>query len=817
MTTRTSPHGAPLAHALFLSAATLLGVLGAAMAVLGIRLLTLGGTPYYLACGVLLLAGAWCAWRDRADARSRRAIACALAALALTLAWSLVEIAGKGWPPAWGIDLAGRAGLLGALVALMGLAWCWRRVPPRHRLRRIAVRVVAGVVVAGVAVVAIHWERPQLPAAQRTQALATAASGDADPGDDWLHYGGTNAGRRHSTLAQIGTGNVGDLRLAWSFRSGDTAPNDRVFFSSQNTPIKAGDLLYLCTSSQRVHALDPGTGQERWRHDPQVPPRAMESLFSVACRAVGYHAQTNAAAGERCARRVFVATADGRLLALDAADGRRCEGFGTGGSVDLTAGMGKRETGFASNTSGPTVAGDVLLVGQQVSDNQRRDAPSGVVRAYDAVSGQLRWAWDALRPDAQAPLAPGAIYPRGTPNVWNVISADTALGLAFLGTGNPGADHWGGTRSAAEDAVTAAVVAVDLATGATRWAFRTVEHDLWDYDLGAQPLLLDLAIDGQPRRALVQGTKSGDLYVLDARTGQPLRPVAMRLAPQGALPGERLAPRQPRSTFYPNHGGVPGRTPERIDARHAFGLTPVDAALCRIEFHRMRYEGLYTPPTEDGLGMLLFPGTIGGLNWGGLAFDPARRLLITNNSRLANRVTMVPRAQVDEVPVGSGGARPDQAVAPHALTPWGVDRPIWLSKLGVPCNAPPWGFLSATHVDTGELVWSQPLGTGMDTGPLGLPMRMRVPLGTANIGGPLSTAGGLTFIAAAQDDYLRAFETGSGRLLWSHRLPAGGQAGPMTYRHQGRQYVAIVATGHARLETTPGDHLLVFALPAAAG
>ena len=662
-----------------------------------------------------------------------------------------------------------------------------------------------------------------------------AAGAGREAGADWTAYGGTNGGRRYSTLDQISTDNVARLEEAWTFQSGDLTPREgRVFYSAQNTPIKVGDLLYTCTPSNQVFALDPGTGQVRWSHDPGVSPDHMESLFTAACRAVAYFDDGAPAGrpesiarmpavpgligpvprgGSQCHRRVFVSTADGRLIALDAVAGFLCREFGEQGVVDMTAGMGLRERGFASNTSGATVAGGLLILGQQVSDNQRRDAPSGVVRAYDARTGELRWAWDALRPDARAALAEGEIYPRGTPNVWNVISADESLGLAFLATGNAAADQWGGNRTPEDDRFTDAVVAVDLETGATRWVYSTVTHDLWDYDLGAQPMLVDVTIEGQVRRAVMQASKTGNMFLLDAATGEPLRPVEQRPAPQGPPPGDWVAPTQAQSVFFPNIGGVPGRDPERIDARHAFGLTPIDGALCRISFHRHRYEGMFTPPTTDKAGMLLSPGTVGGMNWGGMGYDPQRRLIIANNSRLPNLVILHPREEVEDQPVGSGGARPDQDVAPHAGTPFGVTRPIWWSPLKVPCIAPPWGYISATNIDTGRIVWSRPLGTGFDTGPLGLPTFLKITTGTPNLGGPLVTAGGLTFIGAAQDDFLRAFETSSGRLLWEARLPAGPQAGPMTYEHRGRQYVAITATGHARFETTPGDYLKVYALP----
>ena len=356
-------------------------------------------------------------------------------------------------------------------------------------------------------------------------------------------------------------------------------------------------------------------------------------------------------------------------------------------------------------------------------------------------------------------------------------------------------------------------MAVDAETGETHWHFRTVDHDLWDYDLGAQPTLMDMDIDGTMRRVVLVGTKTGSIYVLDAATGEPLRPVERKPAPQGAMPGDWTAPTQPQSTALPNFATKPGRDPEMMTAAHAFGLTPVDALLCRIQFHRMRYEGIYTPPTDQGLGMLLYPGTIGGLNWGGLSVNPEQQILVTNNSRLANRVQLVPRDQVADQAIGDGGARPDQEVAPQAGSPYGVDRPIWLSPLGVPCNSPPWGYLSATDLRTGELLWSQPIGTGYDSGPLGIPSRLKITIGTASIGGSVNTRSGLTFIGSAQDNYLRAFDTRSGELLWDARLPASPQASPMTYMHEGRQYVAVAAGGHARLETTLGDHLIVFALP----
>lgn len=790
-----------------LVSAGLLALIGLGMAILGGWLLALGDTPYYIVAGLLfVLAFGAMLWR-----RDGLGLLIQALAVALTLAWALWEIAGKGWFPAWGFDLAGRIGILAALFGLAAFAWAIgsHRVPGRRRWQASLVAVAATIGMVALVLV-VFWERPTDPATAAAPAQAAAPLSDTD----WVAFGGTHRAERFSPARQITPANVHRLTEVWRFSTGDLPPNERVYFSAQNTPLKVGGSLFACSPSNIVYALDPATGQEQWRFDPRVGPEVMESVFSVACRAVGYFDGGADADAPFCGRRVFVTTADSRLIALDAATGAACVGFGTAGVVDLSIGMEMGQLGFAYSNQGPAVIGGQVVIGQQVSDNQTRDAPSGVVRAYDAISGELTWAWDAKRLDRpQEPLAPGEVWPRGTPNVWAVISGDEELGLVYLGTGNAAADHFGGTRDYEDDLYSSAVVAVDMATGETRWFYRTVENDRWDYDVGAQPLVTDLEIDGQARRVLIQGAKTGSVFVLDARTGEELRPVERRPAPQvGALAGEVLAPTQPQSVFYPNFSGRPGPDPERLDARHAFGLTPLDAAWCRVQFHRMTYAGIFTPPSDNPHGMLLFPGTIGGLNWGGLAIDRERQIVLTNHSRLPNVVTMHPREVVQEVPIGQGGARPDQEIAPHAGTPWGVTRPIWTSPLEVPCIAPPWGYLAATDLNTGRLLWAHPLGTGYDMGPFGMRSFIRITIGTPNVGGAVATASGLTFIAAAQDDYFRAFETQTGRLLWTDRLPAGGQASAMTYMHQGRQYVAIGAAGHARLGTTFGDHLVVYAL-----
>jgi quinoprotein glucose dehydrogenase len=796
-----------------------------AMALPGAWLAVLGGSFYYLLAGI---AGAWSCWMILRG-RYRTGVGLFLLVVLGTLAWALWEIDRKAWMHAWGFDLAGRIGLhLALLIAMLVPLSAMRRGVRRDsdgRRAAIILGIPLVLLVAGT-LIAVRWQdwtQPQAsgpavietpPVAQRQTGPGVGRAGAKRGPEEWTAFGGSNLGQRFSVAEQITPANVARLEQAWEFRTGDEAPSDRVYYAFQNTPLKIDDSLYVCSSANQVFALDPATGRQQWHFDPEIDPDAMEPLFSVACRTLGYHEVSTPQPGQECPRRILLATVDSRLIALDAATGERCPGFGEAGTVDLSDGMANQAIGLSSSTSGPAIVGDLAIVGQQVSDNQRRDAPSGVTRAFDVNTGALRWAWDAKRTrNTEQPLAEGEIWPRGTPNVWTLISADEELGLVYLATGNAANDHFGGDRDPEDEAFTSSVVAVDAQTGATRWHFRTVDHDLWDYDLGAQPTLLDLDIDGQTHRALVQGTKTGAIFVLDALSGEPLFPVERRAAPQGAVHGDRTAPNQPLSTRFPNFAGAPGREPERIDESHLFGLTPFDALFCRIQFNRMRYEGIFTPPTDQGDGMLLFPGTIGGLNWGGVSVNPEEQILITNNSRLPNRVKLYPRDQVDDEPIGRGGTRPDQDIAPQAGSPYGVDRPMWLSPLGVPCIAPPWGYLSATDLRTGRLLWSQPLGTGFDMGPLGIPSRLKIRIGTPNIGGSVNTRSGLTFIAAAQDNYLRAFETRTGKQLWDGRLPAGGQASPMTYLHQGRQYVVIAAGGHARLETKTGDSVVAFALP----
>jgi quinoprotein glucose dehydrogenase len=820
---------APCARWIVRLLALALLIWGAALVMPGVQIVLLGGTWYFALCGLAMVIGALLQLSGRMSAG---AVVLVLA-LVGTLLWSLAEIGLKGFLPAWGMDLVGRSGLL-ALVVALDVFVVLIGMKPLFRpdwARPLAFGGMGLGVLGVLATVTLLWERPaSSPGA--AMAAEPSASAAATAETDWTHYGGSPLGQGYTEAAMITPDNVSGLREVWRFRTKDMPPSDKVSYSAQNTPVYAEGRLFACSPSNHVFALDPATGDLLWGFDPEVPEKAMEPLFSVACRTVGFSANGASELGPEatsdagmpaadqtastCGAMVYVSTVDGRLIALSAADGAVCEDFGEGGTVDLTAGMGMQVSGFASNSSGPAVIGDAIIIGQQVSDNQQRDAPSGVVRAYSAATGDLLWAWDAKRQGrAQEPLGEDEVYPRGTPNVWNVISGDPEAGLVYIGTGNSANDHFGGTRTEEEDRFTAAIVAIDLETGETVWDFATMHHDLWDYDVGSQPAVTDMEIDGQTRRVVIAAVKTGSLFVLDAATGEPLRPVEELPSPQGdgPLPGDRLSETQPYSTFYPNFAGLPtDDMQERLTPAHTWGIGMIDMAMCRRDFMKMDYDGTYTPPSDNPGGVLLFPGAIGGMNWGGVGLDSARQIVVTNNSRLANHLTMYPREEVESLPIGEGGLHYDQEIVPHWKSPWGITRPTWLSPLGMPCIAPPWGMINATDLATGELLWSKPLGTGYDSGPLGLSSHLKVPIGTATLGGPLVTQSGLTFIASAQDNFLRAFQTETGRLLWQARLPAGGQSSPMSYVHEGKQYVVQGAGGHGMLKTKIGDYIVGYAL-----
>jgi len=646
---------------------------------------------------------------------------------------------------------------------------------------------------------------------------------------EWIAYGGDPGGQRYAPLDGITRENVHRLARAWTHRHGDVSdgtgdvPSTTAF---ENTPILADGTLYLCTPFNRVFALDPVTGAERWRFDPELD---LSGRFAnqLVCRGVALWPGTNSAPltkgtvpddDERgsaavsssnrtvpfvSGRRVFLGTNDARLIALDAETGEPCAEFGDGGEVDLNPGVGEqRWYGEYQLTSPPAVVGDLVVVGSAVSANNRTTAPSGVVRAFDARTGELAWAWDLAPPGYDRATRPtsDAGFALGTPNVWAPMAVDAQRGLVFVPTGNASPDYYHGPRSDLNH-YGSSVVALWAQTGAVVWRFQTVHQDLWDYDVPAQPTLTTVEIDGRARDVVVQATKMGLVFVLDRDTGRPVRPVEERPVPStGAVPGEIVAATQP----FP---AIPMLARDALTPDDAWGLTPWDRGRCRDEIARLHFEGIYTPPSLRG--SIMLPGNAGGTNWGGIAVDPVRQLAFVRTSNLAFVVKMIPRESFEAERATHDG----HDHGPQLGTPYGMRRQPLLSPFGLPCVPPPWGTFAAVDLRTAEVRWQVPHGTTRDLAPVPIPIAWGVP----GLGGPLATANGVVFLAAAFDDYLRAFDAETGRELWKGRLPAGGQATPMGYRVEledgtVRHYVVIAAGGHGRAGTTLGDHLVAFAL-----
>ena len=633
-------------------------------------------------------------------------------------------------------------------------------------------------------------------------ACEAPGSHEARPGDvsGWPSYGGEE-GRRFVAADEITPRNVGDLAVAWVHHHGDVSDGTgetRSTTAFEATPILADGALYYCTPTNRVIALDAASGRELWAFDPGVD-RSGRYANQLVCRGVESWLDGVLEADAACRRRIFTATNDGRLLALDAARGVPCADFGAGGSVDLKDGVGDIAwQGEYQVTSPPAVAGDLVVVGSAVADNQRTGAPSGVVRAYGARTGALRWAFDLAPPGyertPQNTSARG--WALGTPNVWAPMVVDAARDLVFLPTGNPTPDYFRGPSRL--DYYGSSVVALRASTGEVVWRFQTVHHDLWDFDVPAQPTLASMRHEGREIPVVIQATKMGLLFVLNRETGEPVFGVEERPVPQDGVAGEALSPTQP----FPR--APPPLVPHGLSPDQAWGLTPFDRGACREALEALRFDGIYTPPTLQG--SLMYPGNAGGSNWGGVAVEPARGLLVANTMNLAWAVRLFPSAAFER----ERAAAPGQEVSPQRGTPYGMHRWPLLSPLGVPCNPPPWGTLAAVDLARGTIAWQVPFGTVRDIAPLPIPWRVGVP----NLGGPLVTASGLVFIGAAMDDYLRAFDLATGEELWKGRLPAGGQATPMSYRlrEDGPQYVVIAAGGHARARTHLGDALVAYTL-----
>ena len=760
--------------------------IGAYFLAAGGYLLALGGSPYYVAAGLLLGACAWLAWR-----RSPKAAWAYALLLALTVIWALVES---------GLD---RWALSARLVApaVLGL---WLLVPAGGphtvwiaRLTAPAVLVFMGALLAS-------------PAPEAAP-LPFPAAGPADPAAsaaDWAFYGSDAGGSRYSALDQITPANVAQLKPAWTHHM--PMPIDKALSNLEVTPLKIGDSLYICNNTNVIQALDPVTDKPRWTFDPKIASKDLPP--SRACRGVAYF--KDAAAAGHCAERIIAASVDAGLWAIDAHDGKICEGFGQNGRADLAKGMGNIGDGYFYTTSAPVIIQGKAVVGGWVTDNQKTDGPPGVVRAYDVRTGAFAWAFDIGKPDVHTEPPPGQTYTLGTPNAWAPMAADEALGLIFVPIGNSGPDDFGGQRSAEIDKYSSSLVALDGQTGAPRWTFQTTHHDLWDYDVPSQPSLVDLRTDRGVTPAVLQATKAGRVYLLDRRNGQPLSRVVETPVPQTTVPGERTSKTQPIPVDMPQFDGP------RLTEAKMWGATPIDQLLCRIRFKKAAYEGPYTPP-RLGRETVSWPGFMGSISWGSLGVDRGRQVFVVNTSHVATVAELVPRAEADKLGVAARGDPEDRHVKGYyamAGTPYALKMGAFLSPLGLPCNQPPYGLISAVDYKDGRLLWQRWFGTAKDSDLMGHTLGLDLAMGVPNIGGGIVTRSGLVFNAAAQEQVLRAIDIRTGKILWKGPIPAGGQATPMTYLGaDGRQYVALTAGGKNLLKTKLGNGLIAFALPSAPG
>ncbi len=769
--------------------AVLIALLALPMTYQGALLVLVGGTPYYVVAGILMLASAVELWRAQ-----RRGFHIFGVVLLLTLAWAVYEAGTQFW-------------LVGSRIWLVGLLSLWlctpiiRRplwgsdMPALLRVRTVQAGGLASALVLGA--MTVNLVRDDI------YSIADTTHGAPHDSAGWQAYGASNRGTRYAPHDQINKANVGGLAKVWE------TPTSRLGRFSA-TPIQIDDGIYLCTSQNVMIALDADTGAERWRFDPDNKTPAF-GIFGN-CRGVTYYHIPERPKGEPCAERIYTATTDARMIAVDKGSGELCEEFGGGGQISLLAGMGDVKPLYYIVTSPPTVASGALVVGGFVLDNQETEEPSGVVRGYDPRTGQLLWAWDIGREGETGLPAEGAFYTRGTPNVWSLTAADDELGLVYVPTGNATPDYFGGHRTEAMEKYASSIVAIDAKTGLTRWHFQTTHHDIWDYDVPSQPTLVDLTLAGQRRKAVIVPTKRGELFMLDRATGELIAEATERDVPQSDLSGERTSATQPFST------GMPSFAHPRIRERDLFGFTPFDQIACRKAFFDLRYEGPMTPPSVHGT--LLYPGPGGGMNWGSVAVDEERQLMVVNNMHLAFTVHMIPREE-NLIAAGEGESlSPRYGIGgPQRGTPFAARVNVFSSPIGLPCIKPPYGEMALVDLSTREILWRRGMGV--------------MNLGFPATAGSFITAGGLIFNAGVPDQQLRAIDVRSGDVVWQADLPGNSDATPMSYvsPKTNRQYVLVTVAGSGapaggfddpagmQGEGTPetGGQVIAFALPEPGG
>lgn len=833
-------------------AAALMSI-GAYLLWYGVQLLMLGGSFYYALMGALLAACAWLVFT-----RNPLASTVYAAILVVTAVWSFMEA---------GLDFVGLLPRLAAwlVVGLWFLSPWHNAATKKSETRPIYVggRWVGFASVAGALLLAIgavqHW--PVTEGTRDAKLIGDSAV------TDWRFYGGVAGGQRFAQIDQINLETVGGLEKVWEYRTG-------VPYDFKQTPQMANGLVYICTAGSELIALDSDSGDQVWRHDTKTNvPGGIEnaSTFARTCRGLGYYEAPAEYTGE-CAKRIIAGTVDGRLVAVDAMTGQTCSSFGRDGEVNLLSGLGYAPLGNFMVTSAPLVAGNRVVTGGWVTDNQQIGNPSGVVRAYDTITGEFAWAWDMGKPGFQGLPDEGQEYTRGTPNVWSNMSYDPELNLIYAPTGNSSPDYFDGDlRSKESEENASSIVAIDAATGIRKWVYQTVHRDIWDYDVPSQPVLIDIRKNGTGEiiPAVAQPTKRGEIFLLDRRTGVPIYDTPELPVPQNPAEGERVTATQPFSN-------LPHFRDDRLE-QDMWGVTPLDQLHCRIEYKKMRYEGIFTPPMRGGGGYgtdqetwggtFQYPGNAGGFNWGSVSVDADNGLLIAAPMTMGNRIVLRsledreamaaqnaarraarddhagPQAPAAGPGRGPGGGQPDPAAAAHRerfdqdrvlyrgdtapfMSDWRLPIPFLNIGSNLPCFEPPYGVLGVIDLNTNTLLWKRSLGSMKQSGPFGVQSGLPFMVGTPLQSGSMTTRGGLIFHAGTMDATLRAFDVRTGEVKWQDDLPGSAHATPMSYvGKDGRQYVVVTIPnpswryprdGNDTPVDGEGGWVIAYALPKAA-
>ena len=776
-----------------------LAILAIALLYMGGKLLMLGGSAFYALMAVGLLITAILLFRNQ-----RSALALYAVLMWITLAWIIWEVGFDKWQ--W----IPRGDLFGVIGLWLAMPWV---VKPLYRGERRFHAFLGGTVIIMIVVVIGLCFYDPVPQ-QGTISNAREQNSEQGAANDWTAYGGSSDGLRFSALNQISKDNVKNLEVAWTYHTGDLRQDaDATEYTFEATPLKANGMLYFCTPHNEVHALDPETGAVKWKFTPNKDRSYLQQ--HQTCRGVSYYEETPVAAQDSaanpaiCRKRIFNATTDAQLIALDADTGKPCADFGQNGVVDLHANMGEVRPHALMQTAAPLVAGKLVIVGGSVMDNGFNSGnPSGVIRAYDVQSGRLVWNFDPANPDNTAPIAAGQNYPQDTPVAWGTLSADLKNGVVYVPFGNASPDEVGIERdpNSNTEKFRDALVALDLQTGAFKWRYQSSNHDLWDRDNPSQPSLVDIDYQGQKQPVVILPTKTGNLFVLNRLTGQPVYPVnQVKVSTEGGVAGEKFASTQPVSSL--------NFIPQPLTEKSMWGITPFDQMSCRMDFRSLRYDGNpWTPATEGG--SLIFPGNIGVFNWGSVAVDPQRQMLIAAPVRLAYKYNLIKRTEQtaterlftkDGTPYWNENFHGDYAIHIQQMA----------SGLGIPCVAPPWGRMVGVDLKTGKTEWLRRVGVTKNLKTSFLPGRFPIgfPMGMVAHGGPLLTAGDLVFHGATADNFFRAYDSTTGELLWQTELSAGAQATPSTFMGKdGKQYVVIAAGGHGSLGTQAGDSVVAFRL-----